>query len=78
MSDKILYNGSDKWKIKATQLLDDFTGATTSANGKDGVVPAPLAGEEKKYLRADGTWSDLDFSQLSASQIADLQTALGI
>jgi hypothetical protein len=37
----------------------EFTGATEEANGVKGVVPAPLAGEQDKYLCADGTWSDI-------------------
>lgn len=33
-----------------------MTGATASAAGAAGVVPAPSAGDEDKFLRADGTW----------------------
>lgn len=33
-----------------------FKGATSSANGSTGFVPAPAAGAQAKYLRADGTW----------------------
>lgn len=31
-------------------------GATSSAAGKAGLVPAPSAGNAERYLRADGTW----------------------
>ena len=31
-------------------------GATTSAAGKTGLVPAPAAGAATRYLRSDGTW----------------------
>lgn len=34
-----------------------FTGATASANGTAGTVPAPTAGDEEKYLKGDGTWA---------------------
>lgn len=34
----------------------DFTGATAEAAGKRGMVPAPAAGENNKFLRGDGTW----------------------
>lgn len=37
-------------------LYDDFTGATSSAAGKHGLVPAPSAGNHEKYLKGDGTW----------------------
>lgn len=33
-----------------------FKGATSSAAGGAGLVPAPTAGAQAKYLRADGTW----------------------
>lgn len=36
---------------------EDMKGATASAAGKNGLVPAPAAGSQStKYLRADGTW----------------------
>lgn len=34
-------------------------GATSSAAGKAGLVPAPSAGDTERYLRADGTWVNL-------------------
>lgn len=34
-----------------------FTGATTSAAGKAGLVPAPAAGYNTRFLRGDGTWA---------------------
>lgn len=33
-----------------------FKGATSSAAGGTGLVPAPAAGAQAKFLRADGTW----------------------
>lgn len=36
----------------------DMTGATESAAGTSGLVPAPAAGSSKKFLRGDGTWAD--------------------
>lgn len=34
----------------------DMTGATSSADGTHGLVPAPAKGNQAKYLRGDGTW----------------------
>lgn len=34
-----------------------FTGASSGTAGTAGLVPAPAAGDESKYLKADGTWS---------------------
>lgn len=33
-----------------------FKGATTSAAGSTGLVPAPTSGSATRYLRSDGTW----------------------
>ncbi len=35
----------------------DMKGATASAAGTHGLVPAPAAGAQAKYLRGDGTWA---------------------
>lgn len=34
----------------------NFKGATASADGGSGLVPAPTKGKESTYLKADGTW----------------------
>ena len=39
-------------------IVGPMRGATVSTNGESGLVPAPLAGDQKKYLRGDGTWAD--------------------
>jgi hypothetical protein len=40
-----------------TFALDNtMTGATSSAAGKKGLVPAPAKGNQEKFLRGDGTW----------------------
>ena len=41
---------------------DDFTGATSIAGGLSGLVPAPQAGDEEKFLRGDGTWATVSSS----------------
>ena len=38
--------------------LTDFVGATSSAAGANGLVPAPSAGDQTKFLRGDGSWQD--------------------
>ena len=38
------------------QLPTAMTGATSSTAGTSGLVPAPSAGDEGKYLKGDGTW----------------------
>lgn len=36
--------------------VKDMTGATSSAAGEHGLVPAPAAGDQDKVLKGDGTW----------------------
>lgn len=40
-------------------LSEDMTGATASKAGKAGMVPAPAAGANTKFLRGDGSWANL-------------------
>ena len=35
-----------------------MTGATADSDGASGTVPTPLAGQEKLFLRGDGTWAE--------------------
>lgn len=37
----------------------DFVGASASTSGASGLVPAPLAGDESKYLSGDGLWKTI-------------------
>ena len=41
----------------------DFTGATSSTAGAHGLVPAPAAGDEGKFLQGDGTWATVTSGQ---------------
>ncbi len=38
-----------------------YGGATESAGGTSGVVPAPSAGSSNRYLCANGEWAEVDF-----------------
>lgn len=40
-------------------LPSNMTGATASTDGASGLVPAPLAGDQAKFLKGDGTWGDV-------------------
>lgn len=52
-----------------------FTGASASTAGVGGMVPAPLAGEQEKFLRADGTWALPDGSGGAGIEIGDVTNA---
>ena len=41
---------------------DVFVGATASTDGQVGLVTRPMAGDEGKYLKGDGTWGAIDQS----------------
>lgn len=43
-------------KIKAKAADNIFVGATSAAPGSKGLVPAPQAGDDTKFLSGDGTW----------------------
>lgn len=50
---------ADGKTISATDTTyTHFTGATASTDGVQGLVPGPLAGDEDKVLKGDGTWGD--------------------
>lgn len=42
----------------------NFTGATSSTAGTNGLVPAPAAGDQGKVLMGDGSWSTLPLPEL--------------
>ena len=41
------------------ELASDMIGATSTTNGSRGMVPQPLAGDEDKVLKGDGTWGQV-------------------
>ena len=57
--------------LAAQQAATDMTGATANDDGTHGLVPAPLAGEQSKFLRGDGTWQNVP-AQLSGLTDVDL------
>ena len=44
--------------LHGSAQVDEMTGATADKDGTSGTVPAPLAGQEKLFLRGDGTWAE--------------------
>lgn len=46
-------------KIKAKAADNTFVGATSAAPGSKGLVPAPAAGDDTKYLKGDGSWATI-------------------
>lgn len=63
---KILKN--DEWvtvyPVVATDKVD-FTGATATTAGVSGSVPAPAAGKQGTFLKGNGSWSAIDYSDIA-------------
>lgn len=49
---------SAKQAAESAGVFQDFKGATADTDGNGGKVPKPLAGQQDKVLKADGTWGD--------------------
>lgn len=49
--------GDGTWATPPNTTYSAMKGATTSAAGSTGLVPAPSAGAATRYLRSDGTWT---------------------
>lgn len=69
--------------ISATDTTySDFTGASAGDAGTHGLVPAPAAGDQAKFLQGDGTWANPTAATAwgnitgTLSDQADLQNAL--
>lgn len=50
-------DGVAVWGTDNNTTYSNMTGATSSAAGKAGLVPAPASGKQSSYLRGDGTWA---------------------
>ena len=56
-------------KVPVSQL-PVMVGATSSSAGGSGVVPPSSAGDQNKYLKADGTWSRINVPATSVTATA--------
>lgn len=62
------YNATTKRWEPRTQTevtVDTMTGASSSTAGTAGLVPAPAAGDEKKVLTGDGSWTELNIPDIT-------------
>lgn len=78
----LTYDASTKkWVNKTPEeiQIEVMTGATTDTVGTSGLVPAPAAGEQDKYLRGDGMWAaPLSDEQLTTlGKVDGLETRVG-
>lgn len=76
----LVYDASaEKWVNKTPEEIQVMTEATADAAGTSGLVPAPAAGEQDKYLRGDGKWAaPLSDKQLTTlGKVDGLETRVG-
>lgn len=76
----LVYDASaEKWVNKTPEEIQVMTQATADAAGTSGLVPAPAAGEQDKYLRGDGKWAaPLSNEQLTTlGKVDGLETLVG-
>lgn len=50
------YDSTNQNLIPVEASSTDMAGATSQSAGTHGLVPAPSAGDEGKFLKGDGTW----------------------
>lgn len=62
---------SGKWVNRSIDgiVAEVMSGATAEAAGKAGLVPAPQAGDQNKFLRGDGSWAEVPTINLTEDQI---------
>ena len=66
-------DGTAVWAADNNTTYSAFKAATASAAGGTGLVPAPAAGAQAKYLRADGSWQtppDTKYSHPNSGVVA--------
>lgn len=70
-----------KWINKTPEeiQIEVMAGATADAAGASGLVPAPAAGEQDKFLRGDGTWAAAlsDKQSTALDKVDALETRVG-
>ena len=80
----LIFDGEEqKWVNKPfSEIFGDITGslvemvgATASQDGAAGIVPAPIAGDQNKFLRGDATWAEVSgLTPAQAQELVQLRT----
>lgn len=53
-----------------------MTGATETTIGTQGLVPAPRVGDEKKFLKGDGTWADIPKDESLTQRVETIEAQI--
>lgn len=76
--DLLVYDSTQSAWVNTTptQLVGIMQGATSTTNGRAGLTPVPMAGDQNKFLRGDGTWANptvaYDSSIFTTNQAGEL------
>lgn len=63
----VSFQDEDNGYVSLSDLRSVFTAAGADKNGEKGLVPAPLAGDTgDAFLRSDGAWASVPFTQINA------------
>lgn len=58
-------DGTATWGAEKDTTYDIFTGATSQSSGTKGLVPAPIVNQHNTYLKGDGKWTTVNWTDLS-------------
>ncbi|WP_027189628.1 hypothetical protein [Fundidesulfovibrio putealis] len=64
--------GDERLRLSVSEMAP----AGPEQSGAPGVVPAPQAGDDRKYLRGDATWQTLDRNTVGMANVEDTWTLL--
>lgn len=64
-------NGLDSLNKESSGAVEIMTGATSSSDGKEGLVPVPTIDKRNKFLKGDGTWSQVQYAEQSNQSFVD-------
>ena len=71
--------GSNTWiNTSIETLIGTMGGASSTTAGSAGLVPAPAAGDQRKFLRGDGTWSTVDVGDAAFNDKIFINSSNGI
>lgn len=60
---------SQDWvQMSPDEAIRTMSGATSEIAGQSGFVPAPQAGDQDKFLKGDGTWSEVPSNIISVDE----------
>ena len=63
------YDGAkDKWvpmTLPEAITYSRMVGASQDEAGSEGLVPAPQAGDQNKFLRGDGSWAEIEIPEVA-------------